>query len=69
MVKAFIVAADGAAPGDALARDIQDFFKANGPPFMYPRRIAFVDALPKSLTGKVQRAVLKKREMEASGRR
>ena len=69
VVKAFIVAADGATPGNALARDIQDFFKANGPPFMYPRRIAFVDALPKSLTGKVQRAVLKKREMEASGRR
>ena len=67
VVKAFIVTADDAEAGDALAAGIQDFFKANGPPFMYPRRIAFVDALPKSLTGKVQRAVLGRREIEAAG--
>ena len=68
VVKAFVVAEDGAPAGDALARELQAFFKANGPPFMYPRRIAFVDALPKSLTGKVQRAVLRKRELEAARR-
>ena len=50
---------------DALAGVLQEFFKANGPPFMYPRRIDFVDALPKSLTGKVQRSVSRKQAWEA----
>ena len=67
MVKAFVVAEVDAEPGDALARELQEFFKANGRPFMYPRRIAFVDALPKSLTGKVQRSVLRKRAWEEAG--
>lgn len=67
VVKAFVVAGDGARADDALARELQEFFKANGPPFMYPRRIAFVDALPKSLTGKVQRSVLRKRAWEEAG--
>ena len=65
VVKAFITLAEGhsgtLAEGhsgrDALKTEIQDFFKRNGPPFMYPRKIEFVDALPKSLTGKVQRSV------------
>ncbi len=34
---------------------------------MYPRKIAFVDALPKSLTGKVQRSVLRKQEWKDVG--
>ncbi len=68
VVKAFVVAEDGAPAGDTLAADLQNFFKANGPPFMYPRKIAFVDALPKSLTGKVQRSVLRKRAWEEAGR-
>ena len=63
VVKAFIVLGDGYAAGDDLAREIQDFFKANGPPFMYPRKIAFVDGLPKGLTGKVLRSELRRREM------
>jgi acyl-coenzyme A synthetase/AMP-(fatty) acid ligase len=62
VVKAFIALADGHAPEDDLKAEIQDFFKRNGPPFMYPRKIEFVDALPKSLTGKVQRSVLRRRE-------
>ena len=70
VVKAFITLAEGhsgtLAEGhsgrDALKTEIQDFFKRNGPPFMYPRKIEFVDALPKSLTGKVQRSVLRRRE-------
>ncbi len=63
VVKAFIALADGHAADEALKAEIQDFFKRNGPPFMYPRKIEFVDALPKSLTGKLQRAVLRRREL------
>ena len=60
--KAFIVLEPGRAPDDALAAEVQDWFKANGPPFMYPRKIEFVDGLPKSLTGKIQRSALRRRE-------
>ena len=65
VVKAFIVLADGNAPCDKLARDIQDYFKRNGPPFMYPRKIEFVEAIPKGITGKVLRSELRRREMGA----
>ena len=65
VVKAFIVPAAGHDPSPALAEEIQAFFKANGPPFMYPRKIEFLDALPKGVTGKVQRSELRRREMGA----
>ena len=63
VVKAFIVAAPGHDPTPALGEALQQFFKENGPPFMYPRKIEFLDALPKGLTGKVLRGELKRREM------
>jgi 2-aminobenzoate-CoA ligase len=58
-VKAFIVLADGLAPSDALARTLQDHVKATIAPYKYPREIAFVDTLPKSATGKLQRYLLR----------
>ena len=66
MVKAFIVLAEGFAPGDGLKSEIQSYFKENGPPFMYPRKLDFVDALPKGITGKVLRSELRRREMGAA---
>ena len=65
VVKAFIVPAAGHDPSPALAEEIQTFFKANGPPFMYPRKIEFLDTLPKGVTGKVLRSELRRREMGA----
>jgi len=62
VVKAFVVLADGHAAGDGLVGEIQDYFKANGPPYMYPRKVEFVEALPKGLTGKVLRSELRRRE-------
>lgn len=62
VVKAFIVLKPGHAPGDALARELQDFTKALTAPYKYPRRIAFVDELPKTATGKIQRRLLKQQE-------
>ncbi len=63
VVKAFIVLNDGFEPGPDLGSEIQTYFKDNGPPFMYPRKIEFIDALPKGITGKVQRSELRRREM------
>jgi len=55
IVKAFVVAARGFTAGDALARELQDFVKAEVAPYKYPRAIEFVRALPRTLTGKLQR--------------
>lgn len=58
-VKAFIVPRPGVARSDALAHAIQDFVKATIAPYKYPRHVEFVDALPKTDTGKLQRFRLK----------
>lgn len=58
-VKAFIVLAPGHAPGDALAKALQQHVKAVIAPYKYPREIAFVAALPKTATGKLQRHALR----------
>src|SRR3954454_18700872 len=63
VVKAFVVLADGT--GGDLAAELQQHVKERIAPYKYPRRIEFVDALPRTATGKVQRAVLRKHEEEA----
>jgi len=44
-----------AQPGDALARELQEFVKATIAPYKYPRAIEFRDVLPRTETGKLQR--------------
>ena len=55
VVKAFIVVRPGVDPTPALARELQDFVKAEIAPYKYPRRIEFVEKLPRTDTGKLQR--------------
>ncbi|TFI57350.1 2-aminobenzoate-CoA ligase [Sphingomonas parva] len=59
IVKAFVVAAPGAERSPALAVALQEHVKATIAPYKYPREIEFVDALPKTATGKLQRHVLR----------
>ncbi|HEX8061673.1 MAG TPA: AMP-binding protein, partial [Allosphingosinicella sp.] len=59
-VKAFIVPAPGFAPSQALAGELQDHVKAAIAPYKYPREIEFVEALPKTATGKLQRFALRR---------
>ena len=66
VVKAFVVASDGVEAGDELAAELQQHVKDRIAPYKYPRRIEFVDTLPRTLTGKVQRAVLRKREADTA---
>jgi 2-aminobenzoate-CoA ligase len=62
IVKAFVVAAgEGSAP---LARELQDFVKARIAPYKYPRAVEFVDALPKTATGKIERRALRASESQ-----
>ena len=59
IVKAYVVLAKGHDPSDALAADIQNFTKATTAPFKYPREVAFRDALPKTISGKIRRVELR----------
>ncbi|WP_370362697.1 acyl-CoA synthetase [Paracoccus sp. FO-3] len=58
-VKAFIVLSPGYFPDDALAADIQRLSKETTAPYKYPREIEFVDALPKTISGKIRRVELR----------
>jgi 2-aminobenzoate-CoA ligase len=58
-VKAFVALAPGWAPDAALVAALQDHVKAAIAPYKYPREIVFVDALPKTATGKLQRFALR----------
>jgi len=62
IVKAFIVLQPGERPSRALEDDIQNHVRARLAPYEYPREIEFIDALPMTTTGKVQRKELRKRE-------
>ncbi len=64
IVKAFIILADGYEPSDSLIKDIQDFVKNKTAPYKYPREIEFVKELPKTISGKIKRAVLRRMELE-----
>ncbi len=64
VVKAFIVLAGGYAPSEALENDIRAHVKNFLAPYEYPKEIEFIDALPMTTTGKVQRRVLRERERE-----
>ncbi len=55
IVKAFVVLRPGHAPGDAMVRALQEHVKASVAPYKYPRAVVFVDALPRTPTGKLQR--------------
>jgi 2-aminobenzoate-CoA ligase len=61
VVKAFVVAAGGAQVSDALVAELQQHVKDRIAPYKYPRRIEFLDALPRTPTGKVQRVKLRER--------
>jgi 2-aminobenzoate-CoA ligase len=60
--KAFIVLKAGAEASDALADQIKDYVKQEIAPYKYPRRIEFVESLPKTETGKIRRGELRQRE-------
>ena len=62
IVKAFVVLQPGYSPGAGLIDDIQKHVRARLAPYEYPREIEFIDALPMTTTGKVQRKELRKRE-------
>jgi 2-aminobenzoate-CoA ligase len=59
IVEAHVVLVDGVVPDEATRLRLQNHVKATIAPYKYPRSVKFVDALPKTQTGKIQRFRLK----------
>ncbi len=66
VVKAFVVLLPGQQASPRLAAELQEHVKRVTAPYKYPRRVEFVDELPKTITGKIRRRELKLREQRAS---
>jgi acetyl-CoA synthetase/medium-chain acyl-CoA synthetase len=66
IVKAYVVVRDGVSAGPELAARLQEHVKNTTAPYKYPRAIEFVDALPKTVSGKIRRIDLRKRAEDGS---
>jgi acetyl-CoA synthetase len=62
IIKAFVVLQPGHLPSENLIQQIQAHVRGRLAPYEYPREIEFIDALPMTTTGKVQRKELRSRE-------
>ena len=67
VVKAFVVLQPGVAGDAALIEGLQAHVRQTLAPYETPKAIEFVDALPMTTTGKVQRRILRQRELEKAG--
>ncbi len=71
LVKAFVVLTEGTQRGEAEDRQLVDALQQHVrgllAPYEYPKEIEFIDALPMTTTGKVQRRVLRLLEAERAG--
>jgi 2-aminobenzoate-CoA ligase len=62
IVEAHVVLVEGVAPDDLTRKMLQDHVKATIAPYKYPRSVKFIDALPKTQTGKIQRFRLREKK-------
>jgi acetyl-CoA synthetase len=62
VVKATIVLAKGYTPSEELKKELQNHVKKTTAPYKYPRIVEFVDALPKTISDKIQRNVIRSRD-------
>jgi len=69
VVKAYVVLAPGVDGSAELIHELQQHVRAMLAPYEYPKEIEFIDALPMTTTGKVQRRVLRLQEEERAQRR
>jgi acetyl-CoA synthetase len=64
VVKAYVVLTPGVSGDEALVAALQAHVRARLAPYEYPKEIEFIDSLPMTTTGKVQRRVLRLQEEE-----
>ena len=64
VVKAFVILAPGYSGSEDLKKELQEHVKRVTAPYKYPRRIDFVTDVPRTISGKIKRAELKRQEWE-----
>ncbi len=64
VVKAFVVLKDFKMATEDTAKELQDFVKSVIAPYSYPRKIEFLEELPKTMSGKIRRVELRRREQK-----
>jgi acetyl-CoA synthetase len=62
VVKAFVVLTQGVSPNAQLVEELQTHVRGKLAPYEYPKEIEFIEALPMTTTGKVQRRILRLQE-------
>ena len=67
IVEAFVVLNDGFQQDEECQQLLQDFVKQSIAPYKYPRSIRFIETLPKTTTGKVQRFKLSQEHYPSAG--
>lgn len=67
VVKAYTVLNEGYRGSDELTENLQNYVKEETAPYKYPRRIEYVDELPKTSSGKIRRVELRKEERQKFG--
>ena len=68
LVKAFVVLRSGYQPAPELAEQLQQFVKTRLSAHAYPREIEFVEHLPRTPSGKLQRFILRQQEIDKARR-
>ena len=66
VVKATVVLARGFAPSDQLVKELQNHVKKATAPYKYPRIVEFVEALPKTSSGKIRRAEIRQQDQQGN---
>ena len=66
-VKATVVLAEGFEGSEVLVRELQQWVKQRTAPYKYPRIVEFVDALPKTVNGKIRRAAIREADESQEG--
>jgi acyl-coenzyme A synthetase/AMP-(fatty) acid ligase len=64
IVKAFVVLVPGHEGTPELVKNLQQYVREVTAPYKYPRKIEFVESLPKTISGKIRRCELKQKEWE-----
>jgi len=64
IVKATIVLARGFSASDELKKELQNHVKRVTAPYKYPRIIDFVSELPKTISGKIKRMEIRKKDFD-----
>ena len=64
IVKAYIISTKGTNGTEVLKKEIQEYVKQHTAPYKYPRKIEFIDAMPKTVSGKIRRNELRDRDTQ-----